>query len=177
MKRYFKYLSLFCACASFHVAFSQSLNKDFVEVIIKDNTYIYVHQDPDKTSNIIDTLYSDTIGFYVNATLNVYDKKNMMYKISYYNDFNEEKNGWIENEGMRILTIPNSKHETYLFEKNNINSDCIVIKEEEIFQEEVCIIDIDMNNKWFKILWTDGKPYWLSPENQCSNPYNSCCGM
>lgn len=153
--------------------YAQRPNDGCIDVILRDNIHIYVYQHADKMSDIIDTLYSDTLKS-INTTLSIYEKKNEMYQIKYYNDSEEIISGWIGTAGLSILTIPNSKNETYLYKENDANSTCLIIR--DFVQEWVDVLDIDMRSKWLKILWTDGQHYWLPVENQCANGYTACNG-
>lgn len=173
MKHHF-FLVLYCVLFPFfNMLYAQRSNDGCIDVILKDNIHIYVYQQADRMSDIIDTLYSDTLGS-INTTLSIYEKNNAMYQIKYYNEAEEIISGWIGSVGLSILTIPNRNDETNLYKENNANSVCLTIK--GFFQEWVDVLDIDMRSKWLKILWIDGQQYWLPIENQCANGYTACNG-
>lgn len=80
--------------------------------------------------------------------------------------------GWMNVKDLGIYTRPrNEKGIVPIYQNSNANS----LKSELITNEILNIIEI--KDKWFKVAYFENdkwKSGWLSPENQCPNPYSTC---
>ena len=83
--------------------------------------------------------------------------------------------GWIQLENTGIWLTCHSDKKIYLYEMPNENSESIAVSMDKI-NGEYKVYDVDMGNGFVQIKWNDGKYYWVSQINQCTNPFTTCTG-
>jgi len=118
-------------------------------------------------------LLNDTIKeeYYI---INIYSQEGKMFKISGAAPHDTvNKNGWIESKYIGIY--PSIFDEIKLYSKPDTSSKVMstIIKPEYYpFNVVKCF------GKWLYVQYVDTdkktKEGWLSPDNQCSNPYSTC---
>jgi hypothetical protein len=112
-----------------------------------------------------------------------YDNVDDMLKVSFWR-FDEESHlcdtlihGWIFKDNLAVYPFAHPDERIELFDSINV-SNCIISfgMRDDCCPEVFKVVDVDLKSKWVKILCADGKEYWISYKNQCTNHYTSSMG-
>ncbi len=121
-------------------------------------------------SDISYQIHNDTVAENY-FSLVVYQVKGRWAKVSAYSpDTSFKERAWINLSkiGVKVIEYP------VLYEEPNKSSSKIKI----VGYNYQYLKILNYKNGWFKVQYTNGnKVYtgWLPPDNQCGNPYTSCC--
>jgi hypothetical protein len=159
--------SLFGSCKA-----QESTNCDCSVIIILKGIQIPLYSESNK-KEIITYLLNDTIKEeYYN--INIYTQIEQMFKVSGSTPHDTvNRNGWIETKYIGIY--PSIFDEIKLYTKPDTTSKVMsTIIKPEYYPFSV----IKCHGKWLYVKYLDTdkktKEGWLSPDNQCSNPYTTC---
>ena len=83
--------------------------------------------------------------------------------------------GWIQLENTGVWLTCHSDKKIHLYEMPNVSSEFVTISMDDI-EGEYKVYDVDVSNGFVQIKWNDGKYYWVSQINQCTNPFTTCTG-
>ena len=136
--------------------------------------FVYLYKLPSTTSTPVDSIINDTVAEdYPVLTIN--DINNEFAHVEIVNDANSTLNqsGWIE---LRLLGINPATTDTIrLYKKPDEKSEI------SCYINHPCWGDLytikDCSNNWLKITTIEEntvKEGWLSPPDQCDNPYSAC---
>ena len=115
--------------------------------------------------------------------LTVYEKKDNMLKVSFWNMDNlDDENsdiyhGWIFMDNLAVYPVGHFDENIGLYDSIYAQQSTVSFRLfDESTPENLKVVDVDLKSKWVKIKWKDQKEYWISYKNQCTNHYTACLG-